>query len=354
MLEMYRRDQFRAGPARRPLRRARRLEERLAELDALLAAASRAAGRGPPPAASAARPIFWGSKFCAAVRARRSADAAGAAGRGRMTPRGALATTARAAASPTSRSRSTASSAVRGCRRTGASSASSRRAGSAASRGIPATGSGPSLLFARRSTVVRDGRGRRANRRARAQRRGRPRRHHRHRSAGRDAGTRRTSPRRDVPTARADDHDRAAADRARLAVDRAPRRRRRPNPNALAVWPAGESGYTDVLESLPGHGRPRGPRSPGPRRRSGRPRRRSASSPRRSTRASTRATTSSSPASTAPRRRRTPALAAAHAKGFPAPTRPASPATRCKTGPPGIHSGRVDLVRTKATMRPTL
>jgi hypothetical protein len=26
------------------------------------------------------------------------------------------------------------------------------------------------------------------------------------------------------------------------------------NPNALAVWPAGESGYTDVLESLPVHG----------------------------------------------------------------------------------------------------
>jgi len=25
----------------------------------------------------------------------------------------------------------------------------------------------------------------------------------------------------------------------------------RPNPNALAVWPAGKSGYTDVLESLP-------------------------------------------------------------------------------------------------------
>ena len=24
-----------------------------------------------------------------------------------------------------------------------------------------------------------------------------------------------------------------------------------PNPNALAVWPAGESGYTDILESLP-------------------------------------------------------------------------------------------------------
>jgi hypothetical protein len=23
------------------------------------------------------------------------------------------------------------------------------------------------------------------------------------------------------------------------------------NPNALAVWPAGESGYTDILESLP-------------------------------------------------------------------------------------------------------
>jgi hypothetical protein len=27
-----------------------------------------------------------------------------------------------------------------------------------------------------------------------------------------------------------------------------------PNPNALAVWPAGESGYTDVLESLPVQG----------------------------------------------------------------------------------------------------
>ena len=27
-----------------------------------------------------------------------------------------------------------------------------------------------------------------------------------------------------------------------------------PNPNALAVWPAGQSGYTDVLESLPAAG----------------------------------------------------------------------------------------------------
>ena len=51
--------------------------------------------------------------------------------------------------------------------------------------------------------------------------------------------------------AAADDHDRAAPRRARLALDRAPRRRRAPNPNALAVWPAGQSGYTDVLESLP-------------------------------------------------------------------------------------------------------
>jgi uncharacterized protein YjiS (DUF1127 family) len=65
MLEMYRRDQFRQDLVVDRCAELARLEERIAELDALLAASiSRSHAR------SAARcdcgaPVFWGSKFCA-------------------------------------------------------------------------------------------------------------------------------------------------------------------------------------------------------------------------------------------------------------------------------------------------
>ena len=55
-----------AGPARRPLRRARSSSRSGSPSSTPCSPPrSRAAARAPRPAASAARPIFWGSKFCA-------------------------------------------------------------------------------------------------------------------------------------------------------------------------------------------------------------------------------------------------------------------------------------------------
>src|SRR6476661_3950240 len=65
MLEMYRRDQFRQDLLVDRCVELQRLEERLADLDALLAA-SVSRGRTRPSARCACgSPIFWGSKFCA-------------------------------------------------------------------------------------------------------------------------------------------------------------------------------------------------------------------------------------------------------------------------------------------------
>jgi uncharacterized protein YjiS (DUF1127 family) len=64
MLEMYRRDQFRQDLLVDRCAELQRLEERLADLDALLAA-SVSRGRTRPSARCACgAPIFWGSKFC--------------------------------------------------------------------------------------------------------------------------------------------------------------------------------------------------------------------------------------------------------------------------------------------------
>ena len=70
---------------------------------------------------------------------------------------------------------------------------------------------------------------------------------------GRDAGNGpgRRHPDEPADRPRADDHDRPAADRAGLARRPGATTPAPPNPNALAVWPAGKSGYTVVLESLP-------------------------------------------------------------------------------------------------------
>jgi uncharacterized protein YjiS (DUF1127 family) len=65
MLEMYRRDQFRQDLLVDRCIELGQLEERLAELDALLAAA---VSRGKTRSAARCEcgaPIFWGSKFCA-------------------------------------------------------------------------------------------------------------------------------------------------------------------------------------------------------------------------------------------------------------------------------------------------
>jgi hypothetical protein len=64
MLEMYRRDQFRQELLVDRCVELQQLEERLAELDALLAAA---VSRGKTRSAARCEcgaPIFWGSKFC--------------------------------------------------------------------------------------------------------------------------------------------------------------------------------------------------------------------------------------------------------------------------------------------------
>jgi len=80
ILEMYRRDQFRQDLLVDRCTELVTLEERLAELDALLAA-SVSRGRVRPAAHCACgAPIFWGSKFCA--QCGRPVDAAATGGEG--------------------------------------------------------------------------------------------------------------------------------------------------------------------------------------------------------------------------------------------------------------------------------
>src|SRR6476646_910700 len=65
MLEMYRRDQFRQDLLVDRCVELQRIEERVADLDALLAAAvSRGRTRPSARCANCGSPIFWGSKFC--------------------------------------------------------------------------------------------------------------------------------------------------------------------------------------------------------------------------------------------------------------------------------------------------
>ena len=65
MLEMYRRDQFRQDLLVDRCVELQRIEERIADLDALLAAAvSRGRTRPSARCANCGTPIFWGSKFC--------------------------------------------------------------------------------------------------------------------------------------------------------------------------------------------------------------------------------------------------------------------------------------------------
>jgi hypothetical protein len=65
MLEMYRRDQFRQDLLVDRCADLQQLEERLAELDALLAAAMSRGRTRPSARCECGAPIFWGSKFCA-------------------------------------------------------------------------------------------------------------------------------------------------------------------------------------------------------------------------------------------------------------------------------------------------
>ncbi|MDX6485789.1 MAG: hypothetical protein QOF43_942 [Gaiellaceae bacterium] len=65
MLEMYRRDQFRQDLLVDRCVELQRLEERLAELDALLAAAVSRGRTRPSARCECGAPVFWGSKFCA-------------------------------------------------------------------------------------------------------------------------------------------------------------------------------------------------------------------------------------------------------------------------------------------------
>jgi hypothetical protein len=64
MLEMYRRDQFRQDLLVDRCLELGRIEERLAELDALLAAAVSRGRTRPSARCECGAPIFWGSKFC--------------------------------------------------------------------------------------------------------------------------------------------------------------------------------------------------------------------------------------------------------------------------------------------------
>ena len=64
MLEMYRRDQFRQELLIDRCVELQQLEERLAELDALLAAAVSRGKTRPSARCECGAPIFWGSKFC--------------------------------------------------------------------------------------------------------------------------------------------------------------------------------------------------------------------------------------------------------------------------------------------------
>jgi uncharacterized protein YjiS (DUF1127 family) len=65
ILEMYRRDQFRQDLLVDRCGELVTLEERLAELDALLAAAVSRGRARPAARCECGAPIFWGSKFCA-------------------------------------------------------------------------------------------------------------------------------------------------------------------------------------------------------------------------------------------------------------------------------------------------
>jgi uncharacterized protein YjiS (DUF1127 family) len=65
MLEMYRRDQFRQDLLVERCTELGTLEERLAELDLLLAAAVSRGKTRPAAHCECGAPIFWGSKFCA-------------------------------------------------------------------------------------------------------------------------------------------------------------------------------------------------------------------------------------------------------------------------------------------------
>jgi hypothetical protein len=65
MLEMYRRDQFRQDLLVDRCIELQRLEERLVELDALLAAVVSRGRVRPSAHCECGAPIFWGSKFCA-------------------------------------------------------------------------------------------------------------------------------------------------------------------------------------------------------------------------------------------------------------------------------------------------
>ena len=65
MLEMYRRDQFRQDLLVDRCVELQRVEERLADLDALLAAAVSRGRTRPSARCECGAPVFWGSKFCA-------------------------------------------------------------------------------------------------------------------------------------------------------------------------------------------------------------------------------------------------------------------------------------------------
>jgi len=65
MLEMYRRDQFRQDLLVDRCAELVTLEERLGELDALLAAAVSRGRARPAARCECGAPVFWGSKFCA-------------------------------------------------------------------------------------------------------------------------------------------------------------------------------------------------------------------------------------------------------------------------------------------------
>src|SRR5215467_6214621 len=64
MLEMYRRDQFRQDLLVDRCTELTTIEERLAELDALLAAAVSRGRHRPAARCECGAPIFWGSKYC--------------------------------------------------------------------------------------------------------------------------------------------------------------------------------------------------------------------------------------------------------------------------------------------------
>jgi predicted nucleic acid-binding Zn ribbon protein len=64
MLEMYRRDAFRQDLLFEKCREIVTLEERLQELDSMLAAATAARRPGSAPRCACGAPILWGSHFC--------------------------------------------------------------------------------------------------------------------------------------------------------------------------------------------------------------------------------------------------------------------------------------------------